>query len=529
MDATATGWERFRDADWEAARVAFAAALAEQPGDPEALDGLGQALWWLGRRDEAIDTRREAYAAYRRTGDTVRAGGIAAYLAGESRIDGRAAEAAGWLARARRLLCDGGPTNELGWLEIEEAKCAAAPAEAETHARQALAVAHELTDPDVECMALAQLGGALVRQGRTEEGVGLLDEAMTVALGGETSDPLACGDACCTTLVVCDTLADVDRAAQWCEAVVEFTERRRFTPLQAWCRGIFAGVLVQAGEWERAEVVLTEALSRHQDRRRRSGRPFPLAVLADLRLRQGRPEEAAALLDGIEEEPAALASLVRLHLARGEHALAAARLGRGDPQDPAIAVLAGELALETGDTEAALGAAASLRAIAAPSGRGDLLAKAALLNGRATGAESELETAVAGFAALHHPYDEALARLELASVRARDGSPLALADARAARDAFERLGARAGADRAAAVLRELGASGRTAGRGQRDELTGREREVLALLAAGLSNPEIAERLVITPKTVEHHVGRVLAKLGVRNRAEAAAHAVRDGL
>ncbi|HKP90933.1 MAG TPA: helix-turn-helix transcriptional regulator, partial [Thermoleophilaceae bacterium] len=85
------------------------------------------------------------------------------------------------------------------------------------------------------------------------------------------------------------------------------------------------------------------------------------------------------------------------------------------------------------------------------------------------------------------------------------------------------------ADRAAALLRELGASGRSAARGERDELTAREREVLRLVVAGLSNAQIADELVIAPKTAEHHVSHVLAKLGVRSRAEAAAHAVREGL
>ena len=146
----------------------------------------------------------------------------------------------------------------------------------------------------------------------------------------------------------------------------------------------------------------------------------------------------------------------------------------------------------------------------------------------AAGAEAALEDAVAGFAALGFPFDEARARLELARVQAAGGSPFAAGNARAACAAFERLGARAHADRAAALLRELGASGRSAPRGERDELTSREREVLALVADGLSNAAIAERLVIAPKTAEHHVGRVLAKLGVRSRAEAAALAVRQG-
>ena len=76
------------------------------------------------------------------------------------------------------------------------------------------------------------------------------------------------------------------------------------------------------------------------------------------------------------------------------------------------------------------------------------------------------------------------------------------------------------------LLRSLGAPARTGPKGV-GALTKREAEVLQLIGAGLSNPEIADRLFITRKTVEHHVGRVLTKLGLRNRAEAAALATRE--
>ena len=97
----------------------------------------------------------------------------------------------------------------------------------------------------------------------------------------------------------------------------------------------------------------------------------------------------------------------------------------------------------------------------------------------------------------------------------------AVADARAALSVFERLGALPSVDRTAALLRSLGAPGARP-RVSLDELTAREHDVLELLRQGLTNAEIGGRLYISAKTVEHHVGRVLTKLGVRSRAEAAA-------
>jgi DNA-binding NarL/FixJ family response regulator len=133
------------------------------------------------------------------------------------------------------------------------------------------------------------------------------------------------------------------------------------------------------------------------------------------------------------------------------------------------------------------------------------------------------------FTALGFTFDAARARLALATAQASAGSPLALANAHAAHDDLARLGARRDADRASALLRSLGAAGRRNVVTDWDDLTTREQEVLELICAGLSIGEIAERLVIAPKTAEHHVGRVLNKLGARNRAEAAALATREGI
>lgn len=127
-----------------------------------------------------------------------------------------------------------------------------------------------------------------------------------------------------------------------------------------------------------------------------------------------------------------------------------------------------------------------------------------------------------------YPLGRALLALAEAAAAAGERDEVSAAVTEAAQIA-RRLGATPLAETAATLARRVGLRGTGNGGAGADLLTSREREVLRLVAEGHSNSRIAERLFISPKTASVHVSRIIAKLDVTNRGEAAALARRLGL
>ena len=390
-DHLATGAAALEAGQWDEARAAFAAALATEE-TPQALDGMGVALWWLGETRASVAHTERAYAEFRRAGDAVAAGVAAMSLCvtWTANFDNHAA-AGGWLAQAERVLADVDPNPLQGWLWLLRGYLEPDAGRARELQQRVLELAREKGDPDLELCALGDLGLTLVTQGRTAEGLVLIDEAMAGTLGGEHRRLDTVVIACCDMLVACDLAGDQRRAAQWCQVADRFIDRYGCPFLYSRCRTLYGGILVAKGRWAEAEVELRAAV-RMASGAGPASHAEALARLADLRLRQGRLEEAEALLPEHGGGRAAARTAARLRLARGEPAAAAGLLERSLTDDgrPGIhgerhlrvaAVLETLVAarLTLGDTEGAAAAAARLAELAAADadGQGQVAALAA--------------------------------------------------------------------------------------------------------------------------------------------------------
>jgi DNA-binding CsgD family transcriptional regulator len=538
----ADGWDSLRDLRWADARTSFEGALAiEESAD--GFEGLSWAAWWLDDGETVFASRERAYHLYREGGDPASAARMATWLACDE-IDFNAAisVASGWVGRAHRLLDPLERSTDHGWLDFHEGYLARhrgdLPLAIELGGRAA-ATGSEFGVPDLEMLGLALRGAMLVFETEVEEGMRCLDEAALLALQGEATNAASGTWALCFTVVSCAAARDYERAFEWCDRATRIAEEGGSRYLVGLCRADYGDVQVWRGNWPEAEAILEAAIEDLSvSRPAKAG--ATIAALAELKRRQGLEAEAEELLERAGPSVREQLCRARLALSRGEAALAAERCTRvlrqlPDPPSlsraPALELLA-HAAIACNRLDEAAAALAELRALERVVGTAPMRACTDVAEGLLAAAQGEherarslLEDAIDRFGECGAPYETALARLELARVLVALGRPAdAAREATAARDCLIELGAEADARAALAVLE--------GGNGDRDPLAGvtpREREVLVLLAEGLTNRQIAERLVVSEHTVHRHVTNTLRKLDLPSRTAAAAHAVRAGL
>lgn len=539
-DPLVAGWSELGQAHWHAARERFEAAL-ETEETPEALEGLSWAAWWLDDADAVFAAREGAYRLYNRRADAAGAARMATWLAADQ-LDffGAWSVASGWLRRAHRLLDTLEPGPEHGWLAFHEGYLA--HAEGDTEAAAALAaqtveLGRRFGVADLEMLGLALQGATLVGCAQTDEGMRCLDEATATALAADAEVPIASAWTFCIMVGACTAVLDFTRAAEWCDRVSEFAERHGSRYMLAFCRAEYGAVDLWRGRWGDAEAML-EASVEDFSRSRPAWAGGPRVGLAELRRRQGRAADAERLLDEAGASSKAHLCRARIALDRGKPLQAVELLERLLRQLPADRGLDRAPALELlvhartaqGELEEADSAVQALREVQRRVGTAPLRASADLAEGTlaCAGGDQEraralLEDAVDGFQRSGAPFEAARARLELATcLMALGRLEAAEHEATAALDRLRALGADVDAGRARRLLANaVGAP--LAG------LTPREREVLGLVADGLTNRQIAERLVVSEHTVHRHVTNLLRKLDLPSRTAAAAYAVRSGL
>ena len=514
------GWSELEHARWSEAAAAFRAALADEE-TAAAHEGLSWAAWWLDDGPAVFAARERAHALYGEAGDARGAARMAIWLAiDELEFRSSWAVASGWLQRAERLLEGVEPSPEHGWLAFHEGFIAHGSGETERaaeRARTASALGRRLGVADLEMLGLALEGATLVACAQVQEGMRRLDEATASALAGGAENPISGAWTFCFLVSACTAVLDFGRAAQWCDRIAEFAERYGSRMMLAHCRAEYGAVDLWRGRWGAAEAML-EAAIEDFGRSRPGMVGGPIAGLAELRRRQGRAGDAAQLCERAEGSASSRLCLALLALDLGdprEAAELAERLLRNVPEHRRLSRLPALTA--SGDLDSAAAALAALREVAGEVGTEPLRAGADVAEAALAAARGDhdrarvlLEDAVDTYGSCGAPFEAAHARLALAA------SLTALGRAETA----EREAATAGQR-----LRELAAPAAP----PLPELTPREREVLALLAEGLTNRGIAERLVLSEHTVHRHVTSILRKLDLPTRTAAAAVAVRSGL
>lgn len=552
-DERAAAREAFARQEWRTAFAGLAGAgEAAAHLDVEDLKRLAVAAYMLGRDEQSAALWARAHAKALTGHDVRRAARCAFWLVLDLLTRGETARAGGWLARAQHFLDEQPhPCPEQGLLLALTARTHVRAGDidsAREAATEAIALAGRFDDPELQVFSRLCLAQVLARRGERSRATALFDEIM-VAVTVDGVSPVGIGVTYCAVIEGCFALLDLGRAHEWTEALAGWCAAQPdMVPFRGACLVHRAELLRLHGDWAEAEAeaeaacrCVTDAFGNQDAGSRASTFKVPAGAafyqVAEIhRLRGAFDRADAAYRQASEYGHTPVPGLPLLRFAQGRQAVAEAAIRRTlderlpPPRRAAVLAACAEIMTHASSSDTAREAADELARMAETYEAPFLRALAAhamgrvlLARGDARGALRTLREAWMHWQAIEAPCEAARVRVLLAlTCRALGDDDAARLELDAAEHVFERLGA--GPD--LARVRSLRAAPFSP---DPEPLTPRERQVLALVATGITNRAIADALDISDRTVDRHVSNILGKLDLPSRAAAAAYAVERGV
>ncbi|MDP8930889.1 MAG: hypothetical protein M3O70_20540, partial [Actinomycetota bacterium] len=484
-DALEAGRAALKRHAWQEAFDVLSEADRSGSLPAEGLRLLADAAWWSGHPDVVIDALERAYAAYSTQEDHSAAAMAAFRLAEQHSMRMAYPVAMAGMGRAERLAEELPDSPVHGWLAWMRGLLSWSRGDIEEAFRQydnAIEIGRRTGEPNLHGMSLQDKGHLLCSQGNVAEGLPMIDEAMVAAVGGEM-EPTAAGYVYCGMIGICSRLADYGRAAEWTAATSRWCERYSITGFPGICRVHRAQLMTFRGEWAKAEEEARTAVEELPRFNLYPGLGYANYEIGEVRRRMGdlsEAEEAYTRSHQYGHSPHPGLSLVWLAQGKVDAAATGIRQALAEAADDRLSrlkllVALAEIAIAADDVDGAASAADEVHAICDEYQTPARRAVAAYVRGMVRLAQGDEKTALSDLTAARRawmeagaPYEAAQACVLLArALLALENREGAVLEARAARDAFERLGAHRAAEEAGAILRELASSGGQAERVRR--------------------------------------------------------------
>lgn len=536
------GRESYASGVWRDAFDSLSRADRAVPLEADDLESLARSAYMLGRDDDYLSGLERACRAHVDAGDVRPAARCAWWIGHNLLFRGESAPAKGWFARGQRLLeGDERDCVERGYLLIPVFLQHASRGDYEADyatAGEVVEIGERFGDRDLVAIGLMEQGHALVKQGRTEDGLRLVDETMVAVTAGELS-PIVAGIVYCNTIAFCRDVYEVRRAREWTSALRRWCDQQPdMVAHKGLCLVHRAEIMTLGGAWVEA---LEEA--------RRVGERFTQGVLNQRALghaayRQaevyrlqgdfGAADAAYQAANRFGREPEPGLALLRLAQGNRDAAAAATRRALSETAQPlkraALLPAHVEIMLAVGDIEEAGRACGELEEIAKRQESEALDAMSAVARGAVALAQGDAQAALIALRRASHAWQELEAPYEAARARVLAGlacrslgdEDTTVLELEAARGVFAELGAEPD-------LASVDSVTRHGARGAAHGLTERELQVLRLVAAGMSNHAIAADLFLSDHTVRRHLQNIFRKVGVSSRAAATAFAFEHDL